>query len=334
MDFLKKEITLSSLLIENTNISSKYLKSLSESQKIKISDKVASIVLSSVKKKIDSSKDCKSIEKSKGDFTKFSNFSDINTLAMYLKRLSDNDSASTVDFKKCMNIITNAINFLISAKSNFIKGFKDGNVMVRMTYDATVIGIVECLSLVMATCIEIKTDNYQFIIKSKNNTKNISTSKLFTNLENIVKQYENKKINKLFNLQKGDINNLVKKEELATSTLVGIWVTVGLLTIIILLFSMRYIIYFIYSSSIKFADHLTNISEMVKINTVSLDHSEKGNKVREKQLKWAEKLDKISQKIYSDFINADKKANSETEKENSDMNENNKLDSNDDTILI
>ena len=326
LDYILEE----NLCFKGSELSARKLNNLNESQKIKISDKIAAKILSSIKGKMNKP-EYKIIEKSKGDFTKFESYSDIQSLSSYLKRLSDMDINSTVDFKNAMNIINDSINFLSSNKYQFMKSFKNNNSIIICLYDATVIGIVECLSLVTSTCIEVETDNYNFTIKAKQSYKrDVTKNKLFKSLQDILKTYSNKKINKVFNLEKEDMSNIVKNES-------GAIVAVGLTlvaVILILLFGIRHIIFFFYTSKIKLSEHLSQTSEMVKINTVSLGHDERGEKIREKQLKWAEKLDNWSQKLYVDVNFTSQKVDREIEEQDKEISSETSTNYGGDTILI
>lgn len=331
----KNPYSLDTILEENlcfkgSEISARKLNSLNESQKMKISDKIAAKILSSIKSKMTSS-DYKMIEKSKGDFTKFESFPDIQSLTSYLKRLSDMDNMATMDFKKAMNIIDDSIMFLIANRQQFIKSFKNKNSVIISLYDATVIGIIECLSLVTTNCIEVIADNYSFTIRAKQSyKKDVTSNKMFKSLEGILKTYSNKKINKVFNLEKEDMSNIVKNE---SSTAIAVGLTL-VAVILILLYGIRHIVFFYYTSKIKISEHLAQTSEMVKINTISLSHDEKGEKIREKQLKWAEKLDKWSQKLFVDTNSTSQKVDREIDEQDKEISSETSTNYGGDTILI
>jgi len=343
----------------NDNLwSYKKYNTLNESEKTKITDKMAFKLLQQINAKYQQT-DFKEIEVSKGNFYKFQGYKVIKDLTkiLYQPILNSNNK----DLIECLNIVDQSIKYLEFNAKIFEKGFFKKNFILITLYDSIAIGIINGLNLI-TTKTSFNKDNY-------GNLKVDVTSKNFK----LVKNSTFKKLNEFNNLcvknKFQNISTSLLKEDAslnedwkdvvktviaggtvayagsAAATAAGagtgmggaigaagtalataatavsplaLAVPVALILLPFLLFLIRRIVYKFFNLKINIRDNLSNLEDNLNLNLTVLN----GNYEKNKDIiAKQEKWLKQVEKFKAKFEVEDKVAEKETDKDEIDLDE-------------
>lgn len=274
------------------------------------------------------------IPKSKGVITNVENFQNLVDCINIIQELVKEYHEST----EIVDQISTAINNVQVRESIFSKAFLNNIDLPMMTYNATVLSIYSSVSLLILTCIEYvkngkdsftasfdkasysKTKDhvlYQYIVGFNKTCKDSSLDKVMAECikKNLVATKEAASLD--------DIRSMAKT---AGAIAFGVWsigsIIVGIFkgggVINSFLYPLRALFYHIKYTQMKFSDWLAVQADFLQVNAENLKYREdrKGSdthreKVYAKQLKWVERLRKLS----NIFALKDKKAKKAAEDE-------------------
>ena len=256
----------------------------------------------------------KEIEKSKGDITKFEYSRDMDETRKLMDLISDKSNSSSP---------SHILRYLEDRKYDFMKGFKNNNLVVKMIYTG------------LASSLIINTSSKVNKILGVNKP---STKLADVVCDNLYKSIDNHTIDKVLkNQDKFAITESSGSEEkiftaLGLGSLVGAGslgagfggvaiAAISITAIIVLLLSIKLIVFYIYESRIRLSDYLYQNAMLLELHetevksNASLSDEEK-EAIIAKQKKMSELLLRISEKIAVDNITSKRKAEEANGKDN------------------
>jgi len=219
--------------------------------------------------------------------------------------------------------ITEELNIVLTAKKNIIKmrkpfeeGYQMDSDVVILLYESIVHAIVDATStlITMAATSVVKTKE-ACSKHSLNLLRRFNKAVEKDNLQKAVRA-----ANEQMFLFSG--NKTVVKEEVFSSFL-SVILTAGVILIFIPI--IRELIFYFYFVRMKISDYLDQLSMYIKINEVEVRSNPEFNEAKkkeilEKQDKWIERLEYLSDKIRVNQVKAEVEAKEEIKKENSKVN--------------
>ena len=297
------DYVLNEALVQEDIINIKTFKKYNKEERLKLADKlsVASFKLSI--KMLDSSRNAKVIEKSKGDIDNYEGYADILTILGKFNRLSgDNTVNKPDDFNKCLSELNRLNDILVNSKhkNEFKKSFQSGNKLVSSLY----ISIVSALSMGTLKLFSVYTnldEVEQSGIRISKKDSNLYNSNLFSSIRKINDLNINGYFSKLFNIETKEY--MVNEDPIlggfgalttifpSTGALGPVFLTVILILTFLLL--IRVFASKIYSIRVDIVDNLRESAEILEENAITL----KDGKVKDRQVRTAEKLRRLADKI-------------------------------------
>lgn len=271
------------------------------------------------------------IPKSKGNITKVENFQNlvdcIDVIHDLVKQYGENT--------EIVDQISTAINNVQVRESLFSKAFLAGIELPVMTYNATVLSIYSSVSLLILTCIEYVKNGKESFVASFDKASYTKTKDhvMYQYIVGFNRSCQNSTLDKL--MQECIKANIVATREdgdlIDTAKAVGgvIFLAWSIGSIIVKIFKggglissflypLRAFFYQIKYTQMKFSDWLAVQADFLQINAENLKYREdrKGSdthreKVYNRQIKWVERLRKLS----NIFALKDKKAQKTAEEE-------------------
>lgn len=277
-----------------------------EAQKISNIENLTNKLYNHIRKNVDQI-DFGTIPQSKGDISKVENYDNLVDCIDIIHKM-------IVEYREKTDIVdqlSTAIENVRSRQRTFEKAFALNIEFPIMTYNATVLSVVSSVSLLILTCIEyIKNGKDDFTIAfdkaSYTKTRDHVLYQYVVGFNNSCKD------GTLDKLMATTIkSNMVVKEDLMTiaSTIGAIW-AIGSAVVSMfngasiihnILYPIRALIYYWKNTRAKFSDWLSVQADFLQINAENLQYREdrKGsddhrNKVYNKQMKWVDRLRKLS----------------------------------------
>lgn len=292
------EILLESVLGKNYKI-------LDENAKMNKVDRIVTKLFKSIRDKtirIDFSE----IDLSKGNVKNLKNYKDIKNAINFLKKLLLKDNYSlkgNKDFAKVINSFETCISILEKYTKEFSSAYLVKNTVIMYIYEGICVSLIEGVSYVISTSIEIVKTSVgcsQGVKQNKDLMKN-------NFVKSVIKFNELEKKNKLGKA----ITELQNLKESITAVITGVFTVITLAGLVLLI--VRTAIFMFYNTRINLTRYLESIRQYVLLNSTTVTDK----KVKEKQIKIATKLKKLS-----DMISVDQ--NVANDRSNGDIDSNNK----------
>ena len=332
----KNRFDIEYILKENTTIDMDKYKSFSEETKVNISDKVSAKIIGSIRKKINKEY-FEYIQKSKGNIKNLKDYQNLKKSISLIQSIFNKNNMSTVDMKKSISIVSETMNILELNSDNFMKCFTDKNEMTILLYNSMVAAIIEGINIIIANFIDVKTNQYNLMeITITDSKKTITSGKIFTSMEKFIDMNNNKKLNKVFKINEAlnlneefkvftNVLNKISSVKDSTALKIG----TAIFVIVMIPFILRKVVFFICFVKVTLAKKLENVANLLEINASTMNAD---SKVREKQLKSAEKLKELAKKINIDSDIAEKKSDDEIDKNDKEIKDD--VDNTNDDVLI
>jgi len=297
------------------------------------------------------------LEKTKGDFTKYPKYNDVENAIKILNNMyNSNSSEAPKEILHCVR----TLDLLKKYKNNFTKAFSDKNEPAAILYVNICAALIAGTSKIVAATIEyIKQPTGEYKAAFKKESQNILKDDVyFESLTRFITMEKTGQLKKLFDIS-GNLSEEVLDEgvidDIIDSTVVGdvkkIWnnisnskagkltktviATVGILAVVI--WAIRVIPYTIYKLRKSISDHLLNLAYFLEEHAYELEtDTKKGREVQEKQLRIVEKLKSLGNSISLDDKKAQKEANKDQKKDEEETRKDNESSNNydDDDVLL
>jgi hypothetical protein len=281
------------------------LKVLSEDHRSEIVDGVVTKLFNDIKSK-SLHVDFAPIDSTRGNIKKLANYAAIKNAVSYLNKIvkSNPESKQVPAFAEAVEEISFTLSILEKNASKFEFGFRMNNAIIIYIYNSIVVGLIQGISFVISESVEFVKDNlnlYKAQVKSSKNiarNNHIKALSSFNDLE-----------------RKGQLGKLFKDAQSLSEGMgiVGAAITaIGLIGFALTL--ARAIVFLYFNTRVKLSQYLKYIKDFVEMNASTLGTD--ARKVRDKQLKIAETLGKLSDRISVDQNVANDRANGEIDASN------------------
>lgn len=300
---MKENLEAVNILIRNTPKEKQYdLRMLLENAE----EQVHSSLLNELYEQINALRkiDFKDIDTSRGEYDKLSFYEDIEKAHNFLEQ----SESVAVE----LAIVKQAKVNVLRLKNTFVDGYmKDADITI-LTYETVVMSILDSTS----TMITMSATN---VVKNKNacSTYSMDILQRFNkSVENGKADAALRKVNEQAFIVSGNDKTAVKE-----LFMTGMSVFLGTIIILSFIPMVRESIFFFYHLRMRISDYLEQLAFYIKINEVEVQHNQnfdeaKKKSIIERQNKWIEKLEYLSDKIRVAQAQAEKQAEKNIEEEN------------------
>lgn len=275
---------------DTPNITMMQLRALDESSLTRISDAIAEKIYSIAVKKY-KDLDFGTLEASKGDITKYSQYKMLKDIIQLLTELCGNNTP----VGHPVEVLSKALDNMVANSDLFTRAFKDGVGLGKMIYNLTAKAIIEYAGLLVSTSIdlartpdgtyktvymsrEIKDKNMKLLLESLNGfNKSVANGDLIK----VVGQIDANKAAVQHNLNTAAFQ---KYGAITAAVISAYWISVGLIV------GLRYLVYVFYATRQKYANMFEQYAIMLELNMKTV----KDDKVLDKQKKLADRFRKLS----------------------------------------
>lgn len=319
------------LLIENATTYTEKSKiySLTEAEQAIVNDKmVGNLYQSALKRK---NIDFGDIPNSKGDIQKFGGYQNMVATVDMLRELSKKFGIQIPE----LNIVDDAINNIRIQKRTFERGYSLGIDFIKMYYQALVLACVDATTLLLASYVEFTrtVNNIDFQIKSG---KGISGNICINSLNEFNKSVKDGSFIKFAD------GLMSKKQEnflgTAAAASVGVKTVAAIAIGASIVPTLRLLIFYFYDTKMTLSEKLAYQKELLEMNAFRLNASDmdaqKRNKILDKQKRYMDNLEKVSDKIRVSDQLATKSSTNSIKQDNKQWNINNVTNSGDDFMFI
>lgn len=319
------------LLIENATTYTEKSKiySLTEAEQAIVNDKmVGNLYQSALKRK---NIDFGDIPNSKGDIQKFGGYQNMVATVDMLRELSKKFGIQIPE----LNIVDDAINNIRIQKRTFERGYSLGIDFIKMYYQALVLACVDATTLLLASYVEFTrtVNNIDFQIKSG---KGISGNICINSLDEFNKSVKDGSFIKFAD------GLMSKKQEnflgTAAAASVGVKTVAAIAIGASIVPTLRLLIFYFYEAKMTLSEKLAYQKELLEMNAFRLNASnmdaQKRNKILDKQKRYMDNLEKISDKIRVSDQLATKSSTNSIKQDNKQWNINNVTNNGDDFMFI
>lgn len=319
------------LLIENATTYTEKSKiySLTEAEQAIVNDKmVGNLYQSALKRK---NIDFGDIPNSKGDIQKFGGYQNMVATVDMLRELSKKFGIQIPE----LNIVDDAINNIRIQKRTFERGYSLEIDFIKMYYQALVLACVDATTLLLASYVEFTrtVNNIDFQIKSG---KGISGNICITSLNEFNKSVKDGSFIKFAD------GLMSKKQEnflgTAAAASVGVKAVAAIAIGASIVPTLRLLIFYFYDTKMTLSEKLAYQKELLEMNAFRLNASnmeaQKRNKILDKQKRYMDNLEKISDKIRISDQLATKSSTNSIKQDNKQWNINNVTNNGDDFMFI
>lgn len=287
--------TLQNFVIENTTgveiIKYTNVTRLDESTLTKVSDTLAEKLYTIAIKKY-KDLDFNTLENSKGDITKYSQYSTIKDTLNLLVSISGADTLN--DQLHPITVAYSALANLEAYKVTFMNGFRNKTGILKIIFNLISKAIIEYTSLLISTCVEMVNtpgSSQYSMVYTKKEVKDRNMKVLYDSLNEFNRMCKSGQLEKLG-------NDLDKKENLlGAATLIGAGKVVSIIMAsvvggVLAVQLLRMMIYAFYSTKISIKKALEVQAALLEVNATMVD-----GKASDKQKKLAETLRKLADKL-------------------------------------
>lgn len=319
------------LLIENATTYTEKSKiySLTEAEQAIVNDKmVGNLYQSALKRK---NIDFGDIPNSKGDIQKFGGYQNMIATVDMLRELTKKFGIQIPE----LNIVDDAINNIRIQKRTFERGYSLGIDFIKMYYQALVLACVDATTLLLASYVEFTrtVNNIDFQIKSG---KGISGNICINSLDEFNKSVKDGSFIKFAD------GLMSKKQEnflgTAAAASVGVKTVAAIAIGASIVPTLRLLIFYFYDTKMTLSEKLAYQKELLEMNAFRLNASnmdaQKRNKILDKQKRYIDNLEKISDKIRVSDQLATKSSTNSIKQDNKQWNINNVTSNGDDFMFI
>lgn len=286
-------------------------------------------------------KNVKDILKTKGDFSRFTGYKDIESIITFIDRQVGMKNNVPNDLAETLTNIKKGIGLLEKESRHFKKAFTSGNDLLQIMY-MTLVSVISFLTLkLLTTYFKHENDGYGVNLVMENRNMNLAASLENDTLTKLLSQYTNGDLSKLISgrvsLSEGPIADFIEylvnsenggKDSLS-SKLFG---ADGVITlkkldtptakiggVIILaigaIIGMRHFYIKFLEFRIFFSDSLRDAANIISETSSTVSNP----KVKERQIKAAERYRNLADKIDLDSSVSQTKAGREIERDNKDI---------------
>lgn len=286
-------IDINKYILENSNLSELQIRKLNEDSKSKVSDKIVTKLYKCVKKK-SSDVDFPMIEKSRGNVDALPFYKDLRNSIRFLGEVGRKSNVKSLE--DLVRELETSLQLLIDQKKYFVKGFRTNNLILKNCYIGVVGMVVQVTAYAIVNCIDFKNNGVMF--------------------EAIAIDCKRLKIHRGYQYLK-EINDLARQNKLVkvfgeTLSLTEAAVSLAWMgAIMLLLTSLRGIFHLFLSARVSMAEYLDTIKNFVELNAANV----RDPKIKQKQQKWVDRLEKLRDKISLDQQIASSRIDEELEDE-------------------
>ena len=270
---------LNKALLEATDMTELQVMRLSEDAKTQSADKLVSNLYKILQKK-SKSVNFEEIDDSMGDVDKLKCYKSLQDGMNFLNKLAE--KSKNADVNDLLKVLDSANAMLVKNKKYFKEGYKINNTLLKNTYVSTVAIMIQLVSYVISSDIKFINNGIMFETKLTNYSPKLKKHLGYNKLKELVKLDETNKLEPVFK------KCLTLTESVSAIVFLGLTLTV--------LTSIRGIIYLFLTTKIKLAEYLDNIATYVELNQANI----RDPKIKEKQQKWVNRLEKLRDKIIVD----------------------------------
>lgn len=319
------------LLIENATSFTEKSKiySLTEAEQAVVNDKmVGNLYQSALKRK---NIDFGDIPNSKGDIQKFGGYQNMVATVDMLRGLSKKFGIRIPE----IDIVDDAINNIRIQKRTFERGYSLNIDFIKMYYQALVLACVDATTLLLASYVEFTrtVNNIDFQIK---NGKGISGNICINSLDEFNKAVKDGSFIKFAD------GLMSKKQEnflgTAAAASVGVKTVAAIAIGASIVPTLRMLIFYFYDAKMTLSEKLAYQKELLEMNAFRLNatdmEAQKRNKILDKQKRYMDNLEKISDKIRVSDQLATKSSTASIKQDNKQWNINNVTNNGDDFMFI
>ena len=267
----------------------------------------------------------------KGDIQKFGGYQNMVATVDMLRELSKKFGIQIPE----LNIVDDAINNIRIQKRTFERGYSLGIDFIKMYYQALVLACVDATTLLLASYVEFTrtVNNIDFQIKSG---KGISGNICINSLDEFNKSVKDGSFIKFAD------GLMSKKQEnflgTAAAASVGVKTVAAIAIGASIVPTLRLLIFYFYDAKMTLSEKLAYQKELLEMNAFRLNASnmdaQKRNKILDKQKRYMDNLEKISDKIRVSDQLATKSSTNSIKQDNKQWNINNVTDNGDDFMFI
>jgi len=318
------EVLLESYLFPDGKSKLKYA-ALTEAEKKVFTKNMVSKLFSTIKNKA-LKVNYMGLEKTKGDFSSYPKYSDVeNSIKILEKMYNSNPSEAPKEILSCVR----TLDLLKKYKDSFKKAFSSKNEPATVLYVNICAALIAGTSKIISATIEyIKQPTGEYkaaFIKEKQNV--LKDDVYFQSLNRFNNMDKTGQLKQLFDITTkleesgcmldedwtilGGAGDILDKLPAGAK---GVIAVVAVIAIVI--WAIRVIPYTLYRLRKSISDHLLNLAYFLEEHADELDtNTEKGRKVKERQLRIVEKLKALGNKLSLDDDKAQKEAKKDNEKD-------------------
>jgi len=312
------------LLREETNWSEYQIRVLSEDQKSKMTDKIVTSLFNDIKaKSLDVDFDF--VDATQGDVTRLKNYDTIDKAIKFLQKIVLSDSSiakKAPEMKEATNDLAQAWGTLHKYKKEFQLGFKLNNPVIRYLYNSLVVALIQGTSFTVAESVEFVKDNLNLYKAHVKPSKNIARNNYLKAISGFNELERKGQLVKFFQetqqFKESPMSTVVTIAKNAKDLIGGMSGVSKFLAILGLIgFTLalaRAMVFMYYNTRVQMSQYLNHLKDFVQMNASTLGNDAK--QVKEKQMKIADNLGKLADKISVDQNVSNDRTNSQIDESN------------------
>lgn len=271
-------IYLNRALLENTDLTEYEILQLSEESKSEKADKIITRMYKSIKSKAGKAS-IPEVASSAGDVNKFKGYKDVIESINCLEKLSD--KSSNHDLKQLVADLKDCDKFLTTYKKYFVMGYSKNNLILKSCYEGVLAMMVQLTVYATVNCVTFVKTGVMYEAKATPSSPKLRSHYGYKSLKKILDLMHKNKLEKNFK------DCLSLNEAFSLS-----WLGITLL----LLTSIRSILYMSLLARVKLAEYLDSAKNYVELNQANV----RDPQIKAKQQKWIARLEKMRDRISVD----------------------------------
>lgn len=274
------------------------------------------------------SKNLKDLMRTKGDFTKYKGYKDLNEVLRFIERSIVTYEDVPEDARKTFRLITEIKAILEKKAPVFRKSFTAQESQLTIVYLSLATSVIALSLKLLSTYYEIKDDGFNYKPSVVKQNRKLAETHHYETLNNFLTGYKQghyndvflgktdeflEENNDLYRVLSGIASMLDKDDPKYKATAVGAAIAIGSLAALV---SLRWAVSWVFNLRVDFAEHLRETAST--LDELSNDQDATAEQ-REKKVKYAQRYRDLADKIDLDDSVAADRTSVELEKEDKEV---------------
>ena len=178
-------IVLESFLLDECKMTLKEFVNLNEEEKIQSVKEIAVELLNSIQEKL-SSIDTSIADKTRGDIKQLKNLDSLQDSITQIETVLERDENTKPEYKEMLSNIIKAILYINQYSNTFKDAYRNKKTLMIMKYESLILSVISCVSYMLATILDYSNDE----VKVKVTTKELLDFAPYRTLKNFVESVD------------------------------------------------------------------------------------------------------------------------------------------------